>query len=255
MFCNCTEPDWFFKFFAHNLTRGSHNVVLVNNDLEAPTRMAFLRAVVTTYEPARNSSTSPTSDSSTPATSAVSSPTNTPATTSSKSHTGAIAGGVIGGLAFLALLSLLFLCSRRYFRRRYGPPVYKDDILSDNPAPATATAATVPTASPGPQPEMEELDMPPPNYRRIYPSEAGNASVADAEEIDADVHNRPLPDAMHQSLQEHVPAEPPSPSPAVSGRRRKGFRLPGLAGATTRPVPGVERSLPSPPGMPRSGKR
>jgi hypothetical protein len=78
---------------------------------------------------------------------------------------GDIVGGVVGGVA-LAVLSglLLFAIVRRHLRRRYGR-VRFNLFEEDSPAPPTASAlADSPRG-----PVMEEVDLPPPIYQRIFP--------------------------------------------------------------------------------------
>jgi hypothetical protein len=94
---------------------------------------------------------------------------------------GAIAGGVVGGVAFLVISGLLvFILARRHLKRRYGR-VRFNLFEEDSPAPPPASA---PTEDPR-ESAMEEVDLPPPNYQRIFPVdhayEALDSGVAGSE--------------------------------------------------------------------------
>lgn len=132
-------------------------------------------------------------------------PTNspTPIPPPRKSNTGVIAGGVIGGLVALGLLGFLFFTlTRRYFRRRYAPPRFST-ILEDGQTPASEAA----------QRQMAEMDMPPPDYRGVFPSEFGGTEheLAPSE----------AGTAAHQDEGLAVDSSSSIPTPVSSGKREE----------------------------------
>jgi hypothetical protein len=150
--------------------------VLSNNDPEGSSRLGFTRAIVSIYETSSNSSTNTTSTDSSAQSPGPSSPR--------KSHTGAIAGGVIGGIAFLCIIGVsIFIYARRYLRRRYAPPRVSaalDDnaasfAVNDNDDSSASNPAMV-------QAQTEEMDMPPPNYKNVFPSEHGGSIMGVGEQ-------------------------------------------------------------------------
>jgi hypothetical protein len=72
----------------------------------------------------------------------------------------AITGGVVGGVALAVILSaVMFIVIRRRFRQARLTFVGEDGLDGRDSI----------------QPRRSEEDMPPPNYRRIFPSDAGAA--------------------------------------------------------------------------------
>lgn len=99
-----------------------------------------------------------TPSSPTSAASATHSPTTTPITATKKTSTGIIAGGVVGGLAGLALFGTLILfCLRRH--RTNQTPVYKPETLSSWPQ------------------NMAEKLPPSPYYQHQYASSQGGTTL------------------------------------------------------------------------------
>ena len=120
-------------FTSPTLTAGTHTLVITNLNGTAP-NVFWLDYLA--YSPSTITVTSGAQTTSTPATTGVatttaavpsgSGTTDSNPSTTSKSNAGAIAGGVVGGLAGLALLAALawwwFLRRRRGSGARYSPP-------------------------------------------------------------------------------------------------------------------------------------
>jgi hypothetical protein len=88
----------------------------------------------------------------------------------------AIAGGVVGGVAFVLILSFtIFIVIRRRFRQARLTFVGEDGLDGRDST----------------QPRRSEEDMPPPNYRRIFPSDSGAAGDQAQAGHEAPVYARP----------------------------------------------------------------
>jgi hypothetical protein len=86
---------------------------------------------------------------------------------------GAIAGGVVGGVTLLVIAGLLvFILARRHLKRRYGRVRF--NLFEEDPLALPSTSA--PTEDPR-EPAMEEVDLPPPNYQRIFPVDHAHAPL------------------------------------------------------------------------------
>jgi hypothetical protein len=158
------------QYQSANLTSGAHYVVLTN--LDAGKNFTLAHALVS-QDPAGprlvqsgSSSTTSVQPSSTPTTSrapsssqtAGSSPGPVSGTSTAAVPTGAIVGGVLGALVLLVLGALLIWSRRRRRRRRSGAARF---VVFDDDAPPSDAA-----------PPMEEMDMPPPTYNRVFPDPA-----------------------------------------------------------------------------------
>jgi hypothetical protein len=78
---------------------------------------------------------------------------------------GAIAGGVVSGVSFLVIAGLLvYILTRRHLKRRYGRVRFNLFEEHSLPPPPASAPAEDPR-----EPSMEEVDLPPPNYQRIFP--------------------------------------------------------------------------------------
>jgi hypothetical protein len=160
------------QYQSANLTSGAHYVVLTN--LDAGKNFTLAHALVS-QDPAGprlvqsgSSSTTSVQPSSTPATSRAprssqtpgSSPSPVSGTSTAVVPTGAIVGGVLGALVLLVLGALLVWLHRRRRRHHRRSGAARFVVFGDDAPPADAA------------PPMEELDMPPPTYDRVFPDPA-----------------------------------------------------------------------------------
>jgi hypothetical protein len=221
-----SQNSWARQFFAHNLTSGPHNLVISNTQHDS-SFLGLKRAVVTEYQEPDVQRVTVTRDNASRTSDAYGA-TGLPSLISSsrKLSTGLIIGSVIGGLVALVLATLLsFIFARHYFRQRYAPPRFSAVPLNDSEDSLHPNGRSLALSHQSQQ--MEEVDMPPPNYRGVFPSEHGGSVIHIVEPNlpnEAEIPDRPPlnPDSTNEkSTADRQPLNDRSTRPVATPSKRE----------------------------------
>jgi hypothetical protein len=109
-----------------------------------------------------------------------------------KLNAGYISGIAIGGVATLALVAFLsFIFARRHFRRRWGPPRFSAILDEGEGLPRPAQPH---------QRQTQEMDLPPPNYRGLFPATTSVSNgTSDADTTSRDGRATPTTSNVQQA--------------------------------------------------------